>query len=179
MNEMWELETPTEAKKLEEIYRLYHGVMLYVAVGILRNEHLAEDAVQEAVLRIAANLHKISQVNSKQTRVYVSVIARNVALTILNDMHRQVFTDNIDAVAYLESSSQDSILNQMDYNEVLSVMGQLPEQFRDILDLYYIQGYKVNEISQRTGLNREVVKKRIQRGKKKLLELLSWDRQDL
>jgi len=175
MNDNWALETPSEEKKLEEIYRLYRGTMLYIAFGILRNEHLAEDAVQEAILRIAANLHKIARVDSKQSKVYVSVIVRNVSLTILSDMHRQVFTDNIDTLAYLESTTKDSILNQMDYQEVVAAIRMLPDMFRDILDLYYIQGFKVAEISERTGLSREVVKKRIQRGKKKLLETLSWD----
>lgn len=175
MNDMWELDALTEAKKLEEIYRLYHKTMAYIAVGILRNEHLAEDAVQEAVLRIAANLHKISRTDSKQTKVYVSVIVRNTALTILSDMHRQVFTDNIDTLAYLESTTKDSILNQMEYQEVVAAIRTMPDTFREIIDLYYIQGFKVAEISERTGLSKEVVKKRIQRGKKKLLEMLSWD----
>ena len=174
MNDIWELDALSE-KKLEEIYRLYQKTMLYIAFGILRNEHLAEDAVQEAILRIAANLHKISSVDSKQTKVYVSVIARNVALTILGDIHRQVFTDNIDTLAYLESTTKDSILNQMDYQEVVATIRTLPDTFREILDLYYIQGFKVAEISEQTGLSKEVVKRRIQRGKKKLLEMLSWD----
>lgn len=175
MNDMWELDAPSEAKKLEELYHLYRDTMLYVAVGILRNGYLAEDAVQEAFVRIAANLSKISKVDSKQTKVYVAVIVRNVALTILNDMNRQVFIDNIDSLAYVESGTKDSILNRMEYEEVVAAIRKLPDTFREILDLYYIQGFKVTEISERLGLNREVVKKRIQRGKKKLLEMLAWD----
>ncbi len=172
MSDMWELDAPSE-RKLEEIYRLYQKTMLCIAFGVLRNEHLAEDAVQEAVLRIAATLSKISQVDSKQFKVYVSVIVRNVALTILSDMHRQVFTDNIDELAYIESSTGDSILNQMEYQEVVAGIRTMPDTFREILDLYYIQGFKVAESSERTDLGKEVVKKRIQRGKKKLLEMLS------
>lgn len=177
MNDMWELGTPSDMKKLEELYRLYQNTMLYVANGILRDSHLAEDAVQEAFLRIAANLSKISRVDSRQTKVYVAVVARNVSLTMLNDMNKQIFTDNIDSLAYVESGTKDSILNQLEYEEVVRAIRGLPSTFREILDLYYIQGFKVAEISERLDINREVVKKRIQRGKKKLLEMLSWDDQ--
>jgi len=176
MNDIWELKAQSEISKLEEIYSLYRNTMLYVASGILRNQELAEDAVHEAILRIAANLSKIEKANSKQAKVYVAVVVRNVALTMLNDMNRQVFTENIDLLAYVESDHKDSILNRIEYKEIVSGICELPPMFSRILELYYIEGFGVKEIGEKLGLNRETVKKRIQRGKKKLLELLNWDK---
>jgi len=169
------LSSPKEEKRFEEIYALYSHVMLRVAKGILKDEHLAEDAVQEAFIRIGKNIAKISQINCPQTRAFVVIIVRNVALTILNDQHKQIFTDNIDTLEYVESNMEDSLLQKIDYDAILSAIEKLPDNHRDVLYLHYVQGYKAAEIGRLLGLDREAVKKRLQRGKRKLLELLPWE----
>ena len=49
---------------------------------------------------------------------------------------------------------------------------QLSEQDRQIMELKYFHGHTAREIAGRTGLEYETVKKRLQRGLKKLLRLL-------
>ena len=46
------LETPEEKSKFEQIYLEYRNLMFYVSKGILHNQQDAEDAVQEAFLKI-------------------------------------------------------------------------------------------------------------------------------
>lgn len=169
------LSSPKEEKQFEELYALYHHTMLQVAKGILKDEHLAEDAVQEAFIRIGKNIAKISRVNCPQTRAFAVIIVRNVALTILNDQHKQIFTDNIDTLEFVESNMEDSLLQKMDYDAILAAIEKLPDAHRDVLYLHYVQGYKTVEIGKLLGLDREAVKKRLQRGKRKLLELLPWE----
>ena len=53
------IDTEEEKSKFEQLYHLYRYTMLHVAVSILKETQLAEDAVHEAFIRIAKNLHKI------------------------------------------------------------------------------------------------------------------------
>ena len=50
--------------RFEEAYYEYKGLLHYIAKKILQDEHRAEDAVQEAFLRIAKNFHKVGNVKT-------------------------------------------------------------------------------------------------------------------
>ena len=56
--------------------------MHWTAEGILHDEHLAEDAVHEAFLRIIQNFHQIEEILSPKTRSFVVIIVRNAALNM-------------------------------------------------------------------------------------------------
>ena len=47
--------------------------MYCIAVEILRDEHLAEDAVQEAFFCVARNFRKVGKVESVQTRNFLAL----------------------------------------------------------------------------------------------------------
>ena len=52
------------------------------------------------------------------------------------------------------------------------VMQQLPPLDRQVLELKYFQGYTAREIANQLGMKHETVKKRLQRGLKKLQRLM-------
>ncbi len=74
--------TAEEKNKFETFYYRYRYIMLHVAQEILGDQFLAEDAVQEAFLRIAKNFSKLGIVDSPQTLRYAVIVVRNVSLTM-------------------------------------------------------------------------------------------------
>ena len=76
------LETEEELQKFTQLYETYRKLMHWTAEGILHDEHLAEDAVHEAFLRIIQNFHQIREIPCPKTRSFVVIIVRNVALNM-------------------------------------------------------------------------------------------------
>ena len=62
------------------------------------------------------------------------------------------------------------MLDRMEVKAYISAITKLSEKYRDILYLHCVQEYTVSEISKLLQLSQEVVKKRIQRGRKKILK---------
>ena len=62
------LETEEELQKFTQLYETYRKLMHWTAEGILHDEHLAEDAVHEAFLRIIQNFHQIREIPCPKTR---------------------------------------------------------------------------------------------------------------
>ena len=69
--------------RFEEAYYEYKGLLHYIAKKILQDEHRAEDAVQEAFLRIAKNFHKVGNVKTTSTKNFFILITRRVCLNLL------------------------------------------------------------------------------------------------
>ena len=65
--------------KFEYIFNSYAKQMIYVANRILGNRQDAEDAAQEALLRIAANIKSVDTTDDARARGYVLTAAKNAA----------------------------------------------------------------------------------------------------
>ena len=76
------LDSREDKNKFTQLYNTYRYTMLYTADNILQDKGLAEDAVHDAFLRIAKNLHKTGAVDSPRTKAFVVIIVRNIALTM-------------------------------------------------------------------------------------------------
>ena len=76
------IDTDEDRAKFAALYERYSRLMFYIARQILDDEQLSEDAVQEALLRTARNMHKVGEVSCPQTRNFSVIITRNAALTM-------------------------------------------------------------------------------------------------
>lgn len=166
------LDTSEDQNKFEVLYHLHKRTMLYVARDILKDNYLAEDAVHEAFIRVINNIAKIGKADSSQTRYFLIVIVRNVSLTMLEKQRKNIFLDDMEPVVGGPDNIEAQVFDTIECQKIIDALKLLPVQYRDVLYLRYVEEYKFPEIAHLLGLNQELVKKRAQRGKKKLLELL-------
>lgn len=166
------LDTSEDQNKFEVLYHLHKRTMLYVARDILKDNYLAEDAVHEAFIRVINNITKIGKADSSQTRYFLIVIVRNVSLTMLEKQRKNIFLDDMEPVVGGPDNIEAQVFDTIECQKIIDALKLLPVQYRDVLYLRYVEEYKFPEIAHLLGLNQELVKKRAQRGKKKLLELL-------
>ena len=166
------LDTPEEKSKFEALYHAHRRAMLHIAIQILKDHQLAEDAVQEAFIRLAKNFSKIGQVDCPQTRLFTVIIVRNISLTMRTEQQKQIIVEVPETTVPVEYDLEEEVLARIAYEEVLATIQELPLIYRDILYLQCVEEYKLAEISKLIGIGIETVKKRAQRGRKMLLDQL-------
>ena len=74
--------TEHEKSEFVKLYERYRKLMHYAAKRILGDDSLAEEAVQEAFLRIAKNFGKVSGADQSATKKFVLIITENAAKTL-------------------------------------------------------------------------------------------------
>lgn len=167
------LDNPEDQSKFTQLYTTYRYTMMYTADNILNDYHLAEDAVHDAFLRIAKNFHKVGAVDSPRTKAFVIIIVRNVALTMAKQMGKiNVFDDDY-SLSAIPDNTTDRDFDKMDYECIVQAIKELPLTYRDVMYLYSVEGYSVKEISEILQIGNEAVKKRLQRGRKILIDKIS------
>lgn len=165
------IDTDAEKQKFIIFYEQYRKLMFYIAKEILKDNHLAEDAVQEAFLRIAKNFHKTGTVTSHETKAFAVIITRNVAIDIYNKEKKITKLNQ-----YLSESIEtetDDFTEKTSYKKLLGYILELPEIYRDVLYLNLVYDYQFNEIANLLGISTENARKRAQRGKKILQEKIN------
>jgi len=70
---------------LEKLYKMYRGIMLQRALGVLGDHALAEDAVHEAFIRIERHIKRFENMKPDERQYLCLTIVKNAALNMLRD----------------------------------------------------------------------------------------------
>ena len=82
------LESEADKQKFTDIYEQYHPQMEQTALRILKNQHDAEDAVQNAFMQIIRHFEKIDEIPCEKLPFWIVCIVKNEAVTILRKNQR-------------------------------------------------------------------------------------------
>ncbi len=160
-----------KAEKAARLYRQYGKLMYKIAYDILQNRQLAEEAVQEAFERVIKYLHKINEKNCPQTRHFLVIIIRNIALDIAK---KELLIYASDAGELPDIADKDEVLDiviaRETAAELQAAIESLKPIYRDVYILRGARGYSVAEIAQMRNIKEETAKKRLARAKKMIAE---------
>lgn len=163
----------TDADKLEALYENYRQLMFYVAYSILHDIPSAEDAVQQAFVRTMNHLEKISEIDCPQTKNFLVIIVKNISLNLYNSRRKKSMVSFDEVEGWLLASPRDEIHEWETAQDLEEIMEQLPESYRDALMLRYDNGYSAAEIAVLLQISEENAKKRLQRARAKLADLIA------
>lgn len=142
------------------------GIVLAVASRILRDRQAAEDAAQEAFVRIWRNAGKFDP--SRGTALaWIGTIARNAAL---DQVPRNAPAEMLEAVDTIEFASiavepPDARLGQC--------LGQLPRDHAIAIVTMYTYGLSHSELAEKLGVPLGTAKSWVRRGMAKLQEFMT------
>ena len=167
------IESPEDKAKFERIYLTYRKLMIKVAMDILHDNFIAEDATQQAFLQLIPNLGKIKDVGCHQTKNYLIIMVRRVCFAIYNEQKKILQIPYEDLSEEELESSEDDIFAELSYAELLEKIESLPVIYADALYLAYCEDYSMNEAATLLGISVSAVKKRLERARYQLRALLT------
>lgn len=133
-----------------EVYNRYCKAMYNVAYRIVKDEHYAEDAMQEGFLKAFVKINDYKQEVAFGAWLKRIIINYSIDFYKKNNKFR---IDEIDKVLY--KIEDDTLIseNEINFNElkvgqVLKTIENLKDSYRMVLTLFYIEGYDQEEISE-------------------------------
>jgi len=170
------IESSDDRNKAGQLYVEYAGMMQRKAYGILRNHSLSEDAVHQAFVKIIENLSKINEISCPQTASYCVTICERVAIDMLRREHRnkfvETYSDNSMDEVPSTTNIEDETIMKMDTELLTATIAKLPNDYREIVYLYYSNEFSLNEVAKTLHIPIETAKKRLQRARQKLEKCL-------
>lgn len=150
------------AEDVERMAALYGPALLRMCYVYLRDRALAEDAVQDTLIK--AYLHYGSFHGESSEKTWLMRIAVNTCRSML----RKPWWRRIDRSVSLESLPEPiCACDPQDDDVIRAVMG-LPEKYRCVVLLHYYQGLKTHEIAQALGVKPSTVSVRLKRARDQL-----------
>ena len=143
--------------EMEVVARKYMSRLFQLCYVHLRNHADAEDAVSETLIRY---MEKRPAFNEEEHR---KAWILRTAINICRDIHRYRKRHQ-----YVNLKDINDYVAEEEDRTIVDSLMNLPEKYKSVLYLYYIEGYKTAEISEILGVSPSAVRKRLQRGRKKL-----------
>ena len=167
--------------KFEALYFAYSKYLYSIGINILKDEQYAADALQQCYIKVFENIEKIGEINSTQTKSFISIIMRNESINLLRKRNTAFnVTESADDTLYIiidETANTEEILLRAELrNEVQSYLGMLNKEENNLIMLKYVQEYSNEEIAGILGVSQEVVRQRLSRVRRKLAALIIKDR---
>ncbi len=158
---------------LAELYDRFGRVAYGLALRVLRDEKLAEDAVQEAFLTAWRNADRFMPERGKASTWVLTLVHRR-AVDLVRREDRRRAEPLADSVDYSSSgSAEDDAWLRFERERVQAALRQLPDQQREALELAYYGGFTQSELAERLGQPVGTIKSRMFTGLARLRELLA------
>ncbi len=169
---------------LAELYDRYGRAAYGLAFRVLRDEALAEDAVQEAFLAVWRGASRFIPERAKASTWIMTLVHRRAVDLVRREERRR--TDPLPEVE-LESgepSAAELVWLRLERERVQAALRRLPDSQREAIELAYYGGFTQSELAERLGEPLGTIKSRMFTGLSRLRELLdqstdedSWTRQ--
>ena len=128
----------------KELFDRLSGKMMAVCLRYSRDRMEAEDLLQESFIKIYLNLSSFK--SDGHIEMWVRRIVINTSIKRYNKLSYQNESPSSDMMPDVEVGM--NAYDSMVYDELLSMINELPDGYRLVFNLYAIEGYSHKEIAE-------------------------------
>jgi RNA polymerase sigma factor (sigma-70 family) len=163
----------SDEQALAELYDRFGRVAYGLARRILRDESLAEDAVQDAFLTAWRRADTFMPERAKASTWLLTLVHRRAVDLVRREDRRRAEPIDDTAEAPAERTAEEIVWLRFERERVQAALQRLPDQQREALELAYYGGFTQSELAERLGQPIGTIKSRMFSGLGRLRDLLA------
>ena len=145
-----------KGEEFETAYELYADMLYRLALSYVKQKEDAEDIVQEVFTKYFCGFHL--PVSGEQEKAWFIRVTINQCHDLLRKRSYRLH-NSLDEVA--EVAGEENAMP----GEVFAILQKLPDKYKDVMILHYVEGYLVEETAKILGLSVSAAKMRLKRGR--------------
>ncbi|MDF1575703.1 MAG: sigma-70 family RNA polymerase sigma factor [Bacteroidales bacterium] len=153
-----------------DLYERYSRLLLAVCNRYAKSMDEAEDILQEGFVKIFLNIKEFK--GDGPLLAWMRRIMINTAITHYHKMRKHRYHDDLAEVSESRFENKDWGEAEFTEEELFSVIQQMPDGYRQVFNLYALEGYKHREIAEIMNIDENTSKSQYSRGRRWLQERL-------
>jgi RNA polymerase sigma factor (sigma-70 family) len=149
------------------LYDRYSNKVYFKCISLLKDEHLARDAVQEVFTKILLNLSKFNEKSQFSTWVYSITYNYCIDLLRRKKKGKLLFSDDLEEAERQTPIVSDEDFLSMELDVLRQVLNVIPEGDKAILMMKYYDDMSIKEIADALDKTESSIKMKIMRAKAK------------
>lgn len=152
----------------KRLYKSFYGFAMSICLRYAGNRYEAAEIMNQGFLKVFTHLHRYE--SSKPFAAWVGRIMMNTSVDYYRSNLKMALVDNLDAahdIAHHELPDRN-----LNYNDLLAMVQQLPNAYRTVFNLYAIEGYSHEEIADLLGISTGTSKSNLFKAREKLKRMI-------
>ena len=158
-------------KAFEELYRKFSPFVYGICLRYAKDRDEAQDILQDCFIKVMDRIEEFRFEGSFEG--WLQRMAVNESLNYLR-LGRSSFSELDENDADAEDVSSD-IVSNMSARELLDAISGMPDGYRMIFNMYVIEGYQHNEISEILNITESTSRSQLKKAREYLIEIIKND----
>lgn len=159
LNNLWKGCLNNDRKQQEAMYKLLAPKMMAICMRYAKDKDAAQDILQDGFMKVFNNMHNYRGEGSPEG--WVRRIMVHTAISYYRKAKKMLLVDDFTDSDINTGSGYNA--NNLETNDLLEIVQQLPDTYRSVFNMFAIDGYShqeignnlnISEILSRTTLNR-------------------------
>ncbi len=153
---------------MRRLYDRYSGYATAIALRYIPNRDEMRDVLQDSFLKILTSVGDFHYRGEGSLKSWIARIVVNNAIDHLRSLQRVCFVDTVPDLPDEEPPDMDDISPDL----LTEMIGQLPDNYRIVLNLFALERYSHKEIAQQLGIKESTSSLLFFRAKKMLSKMI-------
>ncbi len=156
-------------KDQKELYEMFYAYGMSITLRYADSREEAVDILNDAFMKVFTNIRTYNE-----HQPFKPWLRKIIVNTAINHYHKN---SRMEKWEYLEESNnklstESMALSGIHYDEIIEMVQQLSPSYRTVFNLYVIEGFKHEEISEILGISIGTSKSNLSKAKRNLRSLL-------
>ena len=152
-------------QQFDHVYKEYAKELLYIAYGYTRNKEYSIDIMQNAYVALLESNKKFE--SNEHIKYFLIRVTINESINFVKSYSHKKVIKNNDYITNIPKVKKEEL--PYDLSEIINT---LPEKYKTIIILYYYDDMKIKEISNVLKISEFAVKKRLERARNIIKEII-------
>ncbi|MDD2386120.1 MAG: sigma-70 family RNA polymerase sigma factor [Bacteroidales bacterium] len=156
-------------KAFDELFRTYSSLMYGICLRYTKDQHEAQDLLQECFIRI---LNKIDTYNFKGSfEGWIKRLTVNHAINYLKTK-RHFMSEDISSYEIENQQMNTDVISDMNAQDIVKMINKLPLGYKTIFNLHVVEGYKHTEIAEMLEISDITSRTQFKKAREALIEMI-------
>lgn len=179
------IENDFEREFITQIYLTYYKKMRGKALFIIKDEHEADEIVQEAFVKLIEHVQSLMKIDPIKVPVYVMVTVKHISFNHWNarkkEKENMVYVDDYDLDRWAVDENalpEEAYIHEEELERLADLLPKLPERERILLESKYILDLSDAEIAEELHIAPKSVRSYLTRARRKAYSMLEGENVD-
>jgi len=150
------------------LYKAFYGFAMGICLRYAGNRDEAADVLNQGFFKVFTHIAKYDA--SRPFKAWLGKIMMNTSIDYYRANLKMAYTDDLDKAENLSDGELPD--RKLNYDDLLSLIQQLPHAYRTVFNLFAIEGYTHDEIAVMLNINAGTSKSNLHKARQKLKQMI-------
>jgi RNA polymerase sigma factor (sigma-70 family) len=157
-----------DRKSQKMLYKAFYGFSMAICLRYTGNRDEAAEVMNQGFFKVFTHIDRYDQ--ERQFKAWLGKIMMNVSIDHYRANLKMAYSDDIEKAENI--SDGELVDRNLNYNDLLLMVQQLPQAYRTVFNLFAIDGYSHEEIAAMLHINIGTSKSNLHKARQKLKQMI-------